>query len=115
MQNTKRYWLRGIGIGIIIYVVLAIFSAYIFLTGTIECSVFVTVSPGVKESILCGPVVFLFAIPISILTELIEDISSGQITHLGLYSGFALSIAIYFGISAFLGFLYGKIKNRNRL
>lgn len=115
MQNSKRYWLRGISVGIIVYIVVAIFSAYIFLTGTITCNEFVTVGSNVKESVLCGPVIFLFAAPLSIISELIEDISSGTITHLGLYSGFILSVVIYFGILALLGHLYGKIINKNKV
>jgi hypothetical protein len=113
-MKHKRYWLRGIGVGLIVYISVAIILAVFFFSGTITCNEFITVGPSVTESFLCKPAIFLIGLPVMIVTELAEDISTGAFTHPGVYLGLLSSIVIYLGIFALLGMLYGKMKNRNK-
>lgn len=111
-MKPKRYYLRGIGIGIVAYVLFFIVSYVLIFSGVMTCNAFVTIGPIVNESILCGPILTIAGVPLMAIGELGEDVSSGTITHLNLYLGLLGGLVIYFGIFALLGYLYGKNRNR---
>lgn len=110
-MNQKIYWLRGMGLGLIVYIAIIIILLALFYMGLISCNEFITVGPGVEQSVLCQPLIFLLVMPVMIFSELMEDISSGVLTNPGLYLGLLGSVTIYFGLWAIIGTLYGKCKN----
>ena len=98
------------GVGLIIYLItVVVFAASVF-SGVMTCNEFITVGPTVKESFLCKPMIFFVVMPVMIISELLEDISSGMLTHADLYTGLLGIAIIYFGTFAFLGIMYGKRK-----
>ena len=82
------------GIGLVVYVVIVIIFLSLLFSGILVCNDFFTVGPAVDESFLCQPAIFSVAIP-----------------HLSLYG----TPIIYLGLGALLGWLYGKIRNRNKI
>ena len=95
----KRYWLRG-GIGLLL--LYGLLTAILYPFGTGEWFPYWLI-----PSIIGG-------IPLS---ALFHWLSSG--IYSGIYSegltGFTLPIITYFILGAILGWLYGKIKNRNKI
>ena len=111
-MKQKRYWLRGIVISILLYVLVVAISVSLFLSGSITCNEFVTDGPAVTQSILCTPAITIVALPLFVISEFTEDITTGSISHIGVYLGSGASVLAYVAIFAFLGFLYGERKRR---
>lgn len=115
MKNTKKYLLRGVGAGVVVYILFFIVCYILIFKGAITCNILTTTNSGIQESFLCTPILTLTGIPLMIMSEFFEDISNGTITHIEWYSGLILSVFAYFAIFALLGSWYGKIKNKNKV
>ncbi len=98
--------------GLIVYIIFFIVSYTLIFGGVIRCNVLVTTGPGVENNILCVPILTLAGIPYVAVGEVVEDISSGTVTNMGLYLYLIGSMVIYFGSFALGGYLYGKHKNK---
>lgn len=98
--------------GLVLYVLFSIISLFLVFGGVITCNAFVTDGPMVKESILCGSILTIVGVPFMSAGELMEDISSGTITHLGLYLSIIGWMLVYLGAFSLIGYLYGKNKNK---
>lgn len=110
---SKKYWLRGIIAGIVLYIIFLVLSYVLIFGGAISCNAFVSFGPGVEESILCGPIITLAGIPLIAVGEVFEDISLGTITNLNMYLTILVTVSIYLGIFALFGYTYGKKKEKN--
>ncbi len=87
-MEQKRYWLRGLIIGVVVPVIMFVLFIILLINKTITCNELITVGR-VKQSFLC------------------------QIVHFPLFSLVGLiTIIIYLVICTFLGNQYGKIKNK---
>lgn len=112
-MKQKKYWLRGIGVGIVLYILVIGTFVLSLLYGTITCNELITVGAPVDQSFLC-PLIFVPAVPTWVFVEIGEDISQGDLNFDNIYflALTLLGMLIYFGIFAYLGYKWGKNKNR---
>ena len=99
MQNTKRYWLRGGIIFAIIYLIVAVLYIPPFV---------------IRYDLTIFPLDAL-----NILGKY-SGFHLGLLGHSaagfpGLIIAFVIILLVYIGIGMFLGYFYGKIKNRNKI
>lgn len=96
----KRYWLRGGIIGLIIFGVLIALTILV---------------PHGDMGNLPGWILLFLALPVYIMLGILERFSSFR-SGFGPISGFLiLTIPYSFVFGSILGWLYGKIKNRNKV
>jgi hypothetical protein len=108
MQNNKRYWLRGITVAFILVVAWTALGYYL-TNGT---------GDPLPEIYSLFTSFFAF-IPASLTNQLLKIFctSSGPFSCLGLGIIFILILTLLelIATGAILGWIYGKIKNRNRV
>ncbi len=117
-MKQKRYWLRGLGFGLVFYIAIVATAAIVVFSGIIKCNEFRSIGPAVNESFLCEPILIFIVSPTMIAGELLEEIIAMYDGHVGtwdyMYLGLFATVVIYFGVFAFLGNLYGKRKNNDQ-
>ena len=105
MQNNKRYWLRGGIISIIIFTPLYILSLY--SGGHPGATILFFLPIAIAYGVLFKDDIFHFV-------DDIAKLLGGSLLDYNL-AGYLFLLPFYLVIGIFLGWLYGKIKNRNRV
>lgn len=94
MQNTKRYWLRG-GLA---FAILSLVVGFLLMMGGEGSRLMIVLTHGIAMLPIALPLVGIFNFQTS--NEDLYAVLFGTIT--------------YFVVGVLFGYIYGKIKNRNR-
>lgn len=101
-------------IGFLILILVAAILVILIFSGQIECKIFVTNGPAVRDSFLCVPFTYLVVAPLVVVSEVFEDIFSGSFDIQNFFRFIVLlfSVAIYFSLFISAGIFYGRKRNR---